>query len=327
VLCLVVAVSVAALTNGATSRASQAPALVDHHQHLFSPAIARISPSLAPVAASDLIALLDAAGIGRAAVFSLGYQYGNPNKPNKPTIENEYAQVKAENDWTSEQVAKFPARLRAFCSINPLRPYALEEVHRCAKDPQLRVGLKMHFGNSDVDVTNPAHAAALRSVFRAANSHRMAIVIHMRTTISKQRPYGAAHARVFLDSVLPEALDVPVQIAHLAGAGSYDAGAVDEVVQVFVDAIAKRDPRMTRVFFDVSGVAGLGPWKERAPLIAKRIRELGVERMLYGSDGAGGGNATPKEALAFFRQLPLTEAELRTVEGNVAPYMGASDRR
>ena len=291
---------------------------VDHHQHLFSPAVAKLSPTLAPVDAAALVALLDAAGIERAVVLSLAYQYGNPNKP---AVEDEYTQVRAENDWTSQQVAKYPSRLRGFCAINPLRSYAIEEVNRCAKDPQLRAGLKMHFGNSDVDVTNPAHAEALRAVFRAANTHHMAIVVHMRTTISKQRPYGAAHARAFLDSVLPEAPDVTVQIAHLAGAGSYAPTGVDEVVQVFVDAIAKRDPRMSRVLFDVSGVAGLGPWKEHALLIAKRIRELGVERILYGSDGAGGGNPSPREALTSFRELPLTAAEFRTIEGNVAPYM------
>ena len=39
--------------------------------------------------------------------------------------------VKAENDWTAQQVAQYPDRLRAFCSVNPLKPYALDEVARC----------------------------------------------------------------------------------------------------------------------------------------------------------------------------------------------------
>jgi hypothetical protein len=71
----------------------------------------------------------------------------------------------------------------------------------------------------------------------------------------------------------------------------------------------------------VSGVAGLGPWKESADLIATRIRQLGVERVLYGSDGAGGGNPTPREAWASFLQLPLSRDEFRTIANNVAPYM------
>jgi predicted TIM-barrel fold metal-dependent hydrolase len=68
-------------------------------------------------------------------------------------------------------------------------------------------------------------------------------------------------------------------------------------------------------------VAGLGPWKTHVELIARRIREIGVDRILYGSDGAGGGNAEPKAAWAAFRELPLTEAEFQTIAANVAPYM------
>jgi predicted TIM-barrel fold metal-dependent hydrolase len=78
---------------------------------------------------------------------------------------------------------------------------------------------------------------------------------------------------------------------------------------------------MTRVYFDVSGVAGLGKWEERAGLIASRIRALGVNRVLYGSDGAAGGNLAPREAAAAFRRLPLTEDEFRSIEHNVAPFI------
>ena len=44
--------------------------------------------------------------------------------------------------------------MRGFCSVNPLKDYAIEELARCAKDPQLQlhIGLKLHFGNSDVDL-------------------------------------------------------------------------------------------------------------------------------------------------------------------------------
>jgi predicted TIM-barrel fold metal-dependent hydrolase len=149
----------------------------------------------------------------------------------------------------------------------------------------------------------------------------MAIVIHMRSSVTRRRPYGASQARALLDEVLPAAPDVPIQIAHLAGAGGYDDPLVDEAVAVFVEAISNRDARMARVYFDVSGVAGLGLWAEKANLIAERIRQLGVDRILYGSDGAGGGNPTPREAWIAFRQLPLTEVEFRTIEKNVAPYM------
>jgi predicted TIM-barrel fold metal-dependent hydrolase len=90
---------------------------------------------------------------------------------------------------------------------------------------------------------------------------------------------------------------------------------------VFAEAVANRDARMERVYFDVSGVAGLGRWAEKATIVAARLRQLGLERVLYGSDGATAGGLTPSEAWEAFRQLPLSDDEFRVVAGNVAPYM------
>jgi uncharacterized protein len=291
---------------------------VDYHQHLFSPKIAKLAPALNPLTAADLIALLDKAGIRRAVVLSIAYQYSSANRP---PIEDEYAKVKEENDWTSQQVALYPKRLRGFCSVNPLKEYAIAEIERCSKDPQLHYGLKLHFGNSDVNLDNPEHVEKLKLVFHAANEHGMAIVVHMRASITKKRPYGDQQARIFLNNLLPAAPDVSVQIAHLAGAGSYDDPSIDEALSVFLDAIGKSDPRMTHVYFDVSGVAGYGEWEKKADLIANRIRQLGTKRILFGSDGFGGGNLAPVDAWTAFRRLPLSEGEFHAIETNTAPYM------
>jgi len=292
--------------------------VADHHQHLYSPVIAPAS-QIAPITARDLVALLDAAGIRRAVVLSQAYAFGNPNRATP--VQNERARVIEENDWTSGQVAQFPDRLVGFCGVSPLRDYALEEIARCANDPHLRTGLKLHFGNSDVDVENPQHVEKLRAVFRAANDRRMAIVVHIRPTVSRPRPYGAAQARAFIANVLPSAPDIVVQIAHLAGAGGYDDPAVDEALGVYADAIAAKDPRTARVYFEVSGVAGVGDWRVKADKIVARIRQIGVSRILYGSDSAVGPGRKPAEAWASFRELPLTDAELREIAANVAPYL------
>jgi predicted TIM-barrel fold metal-dependent hydrolase len=299
-------------------RAAHAQPLVDHHQHLFGPAVLAPAPNVQPITTRELLMLLDSARIRRAVVLSVAYQFGNPNGP---PLADEYERVRAENDWTAGQVARAPSRLTGFCSVNPLKDYALGEIARCAANPHLRTGLKLHFGNSDVDLNDPAHVNDLRRVFAAANGRGMAIVVHMRSSVTKNRPYGAADARRFVSDLLPAAPDVPVQIAHLVGAGGYDDPQVDEALGVFADAIAAGDNRMTRVYFDVSGVAGLGNWRSRADAIAARIRQLGLARVLYGSDGAGGGNNTPREAWAAFRRLPLTPAELLTIASNVAPYL------
>ena len=88
--------------------------MIDHHQHLFSPAVQKVSPTLPPMNATELVKLLDEAGIRRAVVLSLGYQFGNPNKPPVP---DEYSAVKAENDWTAAQIAPFGDRLRGILRV------------------------------------------------------------------------------------------------------------------------------------------------------------------------------------------------------------------
>jgi predicted TIM-barrel fold metal-dependent hydrolase len=306
----------------ATPAASDSLApMVDHHQHLFSSAVHSVSSTLPPMNAAELVKLLDEAGIRRAVVLSLGYQFGNPNKPPVP---DEYAAVKTENDWAAAQIAPFGDRLVGFCGLNPLKPYALEEIARCARVPQLRSGLKLHFGNSDVDLTNADHVKQLQQVFAAANEHRMAIVVHMRSSVTAKRPYGAASARAFLNDVLRFAPDVPLQIAHLAGAGGYDDPTIDQALAVFVDAIANHDPRMKHVYFDASGVIGVEKPSDKLDLIAKRIRQIGVERVLYGSDGALPPAYTPKKAWEAFRRLPLTDAEFKIIADNRAPYIAGN---
>jgi predicted TIM-barrel fold metal-dependent hydrolase len=291
---------------------------IDYHQHLYSPeAGARSTPGPKGIDADNLIAQLDDAGISRAVVLSVAYSFSNPNKPAVP---DEYAQVMRENNWTSAQVAKYTHRLLGFCSVNPLRPYALQEIARCSQDSNLRAGLKLHFGNSDVNIDNPDHLARVRQVFRAANEHHMAIVVHMHANIDHRRPYGAREALIFLEQLLPGAPDVVVQIAHPAGGGGYDDPATDAALSVFVKAIAQKDPRMKNVYFDVCGIALPGMWEKNAGLVVERIRQIGTKRLVYGSDAATADNA-PKEALKRWHGLPLTPEEFGEIENNVAPYL------
>lgn len=285
---------------------SSAQPAVDHHQHFFRSAVD--PPDGYALNASDLIKQMDEAGVRRAVVLSIAYQFGNPRRP---PVDDEYARVRAENDWTRQQADLYPGRLTAICGVNPLKDYALAEIKRCAEDPGLQRGLKLHFGNSDVNLDNPAHVTKLERIFREANRHQMAIVAHIRS--NTQRKWGAEQARVFLDHLIPAASDVPIQIAHLTGAGGYDEG-IDAALAVFADAIVARDRRMKRVLFDISGVF-LQDWGPKADLIAKRLRTIGLDRILYGSDGP------PLANWKAFRKLPLTEQEFQMIERNVAPYL------
>lgn len=299
------------------SRSKQIKPKADHHQHLFSPTIAGLG-GIPPITAKDVIALLDEAGIQRGVLLSVAYFYGRPGR--EP--QDEYAKVKAENDWNGAQAALFPKRLRAFCSFNPLKEYALEELIRCANQPNLRYGIKLHFGNSEVRLEDPAHMEKMKNIFREANSRRMAIVVHMRASISQSHPYGPDQARTFIEQLLPLAPDIPVQIAHLAGSGpGYDDPKADSALEVFVDAIVKHDPRMRKVWFDVTTVAVPANPPERSALLVKRIRQIGAKRILYGSDAAVSTNLRPREGWEAFCRLALTKKEIKTIAKNVAPYL------
>jgi predicted TIM-barrel fold metal-dependent hydrolase len=271
---------------------AQTANLIDHHQHLASPQALSVFSFPKAITSADLIAQMDAAGIDRAVVLSDAYGFSNPFKDPGP---DEYARVRAENDWVSMQVARYPGRLTGFCAVNPLRDYALDEIERCSKDPNLRTGLKLHFGNSDVNLDIEEHVERTRTVFAAANAHGMAIVVHARANIDHKRPYGEKQARVFLERLLPAAPDVTVQIAHLAGGGGYDPG-IDEALGVYAEAINRGDPRTPHLYFDASGIPITGMWEESATLLTNRMRQIGMDRILFGCDSPIPGN-TPREFL------------------------------
>lgn len=300
------------------SRSEQVTPEADNHQHLFSPAMAQVE-GIKPVTAQDVIGLLDRAGIKRAVLLSTAFAYGQTG--DEPP--NEYAKVKEENDWVGAQASLFPKRFRAFCSFNPLKEYALDELARCAKDPNLRHGIKLHFANSDVLLKNPEHFEKLKKVFQAANKQRMAIVAHIRGSFSRKHPYGPEQARLFLE-LLSFAPDIPVQIAHLAASGpGFNDPAAHSVLEVLAEAVAKNDRRTRNLWFDVTTVAVPGNSAETSALLVKRIRQIGVKRILYGSDAAVGSNPNllPREAWAAFSRLELTKKEIKTIANNVAPYL------
>jgi len=292
----------------------------DHHQHLFSPAAAAwmsSSIALASIDADALVAQLDAVGIRRAAVLSAAYAYGLPAR----TIGHEYARVRAENDWVAAQAARHPRRLVALCSFNPLKDYALLELGRCATSPGFGRGIKLDFAAADVQLDRPGHVERLRQVFRAANARGMAIVLDMRASRALGRPYGAAQARVLLEQVLPFAPDVPVQVSHLAGNGpGFGDTPAREALAVLAEAAARQDPRMRQVWFDVAAVVQADLPADEARRLVRRLRQVGLDRVLYGSDAPPGDGMAARGWEAFLR-LPLDDAETARVARNVVPYL------
>jgi predicted TIM-barrel fold metal-dependent hydrolase len=271
-----------------------------------------------------MIPQLDSAGIRRAVVLSEAYWFGSalmPGVDRSLSIADEHAKVRAENDWVADQVAKYPSRLVAFCSVNPLKSYAVDEIERCGTNPAFR-GLKLHLANSEVNLRSADDVAQLARVFRTANRHRLPIVVHMRP---RRRPYGREDAEIMLREVLPAAPDVPIQIAHLAGWGGYDE-ATDQAAEAFAEAVARSDPATRNLYFDITTIVFPGTALEERQQIAHRIRQLGPKRVVFGSDLSDPRGSARWYWEQVLRLIPLTRDEFATIASNVTPYLSATRR-
>jgi predicted TIM-barrel fold metal-dependent hydrolase len=121
--------------------------------------------------------------------------------------------------------------------------------------------------------------------------------------------------------VLPAAPDIPIQIAHLGGGNVFRLGAADAALRVFTDAAAARNPVMKHVYFDVTGSVNATQSAATLDTLAARLRVIGLDRILFGSDLPFFPLLPVGPAWAQFRRrVPLRNAELRVIADNVAPY-------
>ena len=265
----------------------------------------------APLDADMLVRLLDEASIERAVIMSSAYFYESPFGNFGP---EGAAMLRAENDWTAAQIARHSRRLIGFCGVNPLTDQAIPEITRCKQQLGM-AGVKLHFGNSMVDLEKPDHLAKVKALFAAADRLGMPVAVHLWTPAKR---YGRRDAEIFLSDALPAAPNVVVQIMHMAGGGP---GWTDEALEVFAQAVASGDRRTRNLYFDVATVADLQT-ADQLQLLAQRIRQIGPRRILYGSDAAGAGRNTPDQEWGTFRgMVPLTDAEFAIIRNNVAPYL------
>ena len=296
----------------ATTPPRKAP-LVDYHQHLVSSGFAPIV-KMPERDGAALVKELDAPGIDKAVVLSVGYSFADERKaladPDRLTRE--------ENDWTSAEVVKNAPRLIGFCSANPLRPVALEELERCLGLPGM-IGIKVHMGNAGVTLRDPAHLERMKELFTLAQRHRAPVLIHMRARGGTN--YGAEDAKILLDEIVGVAPDIEIVIAHLGASGPGYSPQHDEVMAVFGAAVENRDRRMANVYFDVSSNVTDETTPADAELVVRRIRQVGTRRIFYGSDLSVPGGTVARGWEIFRTRLPLTPAELQQIASNRARFV------
>ena len=284
---------------------------VDYHQHLVSAAFAPIV-KLPQRDGRALLAELDAAGVEKAVVLSVGYSFADERK-NLPDPDR---LTREENDWTSAQVSASGGRLIGFCSANPMRPAALGELERCLGLPGMR-GIKLHFGNGGITLRDTSHLRRIQEVFRLAQRLRRPVLAHMRARGGAN--YGGEDARLFLSQVVPAAPHVEIVVAHLgySGPGYPDT---DSVMAAFGEAADRHDPNLRNVYFDVATNVTAESTPENLALVARRIRQVGARHVLYGSDLSPPGGSIRSGWQIFRDRTPLTTEEMRTIAGNVTRF-------
>lgn len=282
--------------------------LVDFHQHLVSPAFAPIA-ELPERDGAALLRELDAAGIGRAVVLSVGYSFSDERKgltdPDRLTRE--------ENDWTSAQVAHSAGRLIGFCSANPLRDAAYREIERCLGLPGM-AGIKLHLGNSGISLRNADHLARIQALAKLAQNRRVPTLVHMRARGGAN--YGPEDVRLFLQQVVPLAPDSGFVVGHLGYAGPGYPPANDEVMAAFAELLAQGRREWRNVYFDVATNVTPDTTAEEAALVAQRLRQVGLSRVLYGSDLSPPGGSIRAGWQTFRGKVPLTTAEFERIARN-----------
>lgn len=274
-----------------------------------------------PLTADELIKDLDEAGIKRAVVLSEAFWLGGPagtNTTKRMTeAKDEWAGVRGENDWTAKEVARYPDRLVLACAVDPFKDYAIPELERCARDLKARA-MKLNFSGLGFSFDNQEQMKKIGSFFKAANDNRIAIVVHLEPG----KFYGTKEVQLFLNHIVSAAPNITIQIAHLAGNGPGITS--PEALEAFAKARQSGDPLTRNLYFDFAGLVYKDMSAQEAELMVRRMRQIGLDHVLFASDSQPGGigNPPPIEQWTLTRRkLPLTDDELKTIAGNVAPYI------
>lgn len=194
-----------------------------------------------------LIRRLDADGVRRAFVLSTAYLMAADAYGTRTAEAAEYARVKAENDFTAAECARYPERLVPFLSVNPKRGYAVEEIDRCVE--QKMRGLKLHLWNSLVDTRQTADLAALRRVVERAAHHRLAVVAHI--FVGAVPNYGPDDTERFAREIIMPLDTLQISIVHLAGAGGFGARA-QACFEQLIAVCGPDTPYASRVWTDMA---------------------------------------------------------------------------
>jgi predicted TIM-barrel fold metal-dependent hydrolase len=309
--------------------------VVDHHLHLGSPALSdyveklnKLDPSVFEHLSKDVfsrptpasaLGMLNQAGVKRAVLLSSGYLFLTGGQVSDAATEAR--ELRDENRFVVKTALASHGHFIAFVAINPLDASAANELAYWKGKPGVS-GIKLHLGAAGFHASSPEQVAKLAKFFAEARAAHLPMVVHLRGG----GPFPKAEVETFIDKVLSQAGDLPVQIAHGGGYGGADPATIDSLT-AFGDAVARKAPGTKNLVFDISGVVlpdetakALGSDDEQLKLFVDEMRRIGLNRFVVGSDWPAIGPIGTYYAL-MRKKLPVTDAEWAQLRKNEAPYL------
>lgn len=224
--------------------------------------------------------------------------------------------TRAENIFTAQQVEMSEGRLIGFFSVNPLAPYAIEEIQYWASDDRLS-GLKLHLANSNVSLRPDESLDRLFEVLETAADNGFPVLIHMR---NRQPDFGASDVRWFIDEIVTRIPDLKLIVAHFGGWGGFDT-ATEGAMNEWIEAFDSSELEGREIYFDISAVLLEGLGEDRVALFVGKIRELGLDKIVLGSDWDGYSvtEFSSRSTIDLLREAGLSQDEITTILSNRGP--------
>jgi predicted TIM-barrel fold metal-dependent hydrolase len=289
----------------------------DAHVHILSPELIKIWKGFGiPFSRldeyySDIDVILKNTGTKRIDLISMAHVFSS-NEFGK--FENERELVEAENSYVAAARNKYPKKIRAFCSVDPLREYAVEELERCRTALKMD-GIKLHHNANQVYLTVPAHLEKVKKVFEFAAKHKMPVLMHFDNS---HRRFGKPDVDLLAGSILNDLKPVKLRIAHFGTSGGFNLR-----TKVFLDAFIEQlnsnaKLKKHKITFDISavgldkdsdGVRKLSDeeWTE----LGSYARKVGFGRITFATDYP---LYEPAEYFGILRErLKLTNAEVKAL--------------
>jgi predicted TIM-barrel fold metal-dependent hydrolase len=177
-------------------------------------------------------------------------------------FKSKYLRAEVPNRYVADYVNKYPQKLIGFAGIDPTERSALDELHACRENLQLR-GITLSPANQDF---HPTDSRAMR-IYAEAERLGMPIVIHSpgqyteESKLEYARPY-------LLDEVARTFPSLRLVIAQMG--------------QPWVDETICMLAKHPNVYADVSGLLPR-PWKAYDALVTAHQYQV-IDKLLFGSD-------------------------------------------